>query len=287
MKLITKWLALLLIFMAASSLFGCKRGDNPTGSAAPVAPPALSAMISRGEMRVAYVSWSPAVIKDAKTGTLTGIFPDMINHMADLLKVKVTWNETTLANFAAGLQSGQYDFSVGPTFITIPRAVAVAFTQPVAYVGNSAVVRRDTRLPSSVQDIADRKMKVAVLQGQAMDEYFKRRYPNVPLLTLSGGDLTAPLAAVSAGQADIGFMNTVTVTQYVGAHPETKAVFVGEQQLEMLPLAWATRHEDQSLRDFLESSITYLKATGRLEEIQRKYPIQLLYDTPTLHSAKH
>lgn len=118
-------------------------------------------------------------------------------------------------------------------------------------------------------------------------EYFKRRYPKVQLLSLSSGDLTAPLVTVSVGQADIGFMNTVTVTQFVDAHPEMKAVFIGEKQLEMLPLAWATRHEDQSLLSFLNSSITYLKATGRLEEIQLKYPIQLLYDTPTLHSAKY
>ena len=294
MKLIMKCLALLLILMAASALFGCNKGVKATDSAGPVpslAPVAssttLGAMMARGEMRVAYVAWNPAVIKNAETGVLTGIFPDMINHMADLLKVKVAWNETTLANFAAGLQSGQYDFSVGPTFITIPRSVPVAFTQPVAYVGNSAVIRKKVKPPASVQDIADRGMKVAVLQGQAMDEYFKRRYPKIQLLSLSGGDLTAPLAAVSAGQADIGFMNTVTVTQFVDAHPETKAVFIGEKQLEMLPLAWATRHEDQSLRAFLESSITYLKATGRLEEIQRKYPIQLLYDTPILHAAKH
>lgn len=178
MKLIVKHLALLLILMAASALFGCDTGDKPTGSASSVPPPAalassttLSTMMARGEMRVAYVAWNPAVIKNAETGALTGIFPDMINHIADLLKLKVAWHETTLANFAAGLQSGQYDFSVGPTFITIPRSVPVAFTQPVAYVGNSAVIRKNVEPPASVQDIVDRKMKVAVLQGQAMDEY--------------------------------------------------------------------------------------------------------------------
>ncbi len=294
MKPIIHCLVFLLVLMAASTLFGCNTGDKANSSAAPAPPQVtlassatLNTMMARGEMRVAYVAWNPAVIKNAETGLLTGIFPDMINHMADLLKLKVVWHETTLANFAAGLQSGQYDFSVGPTFITIPRSVPVAFTQPVAYVGNSAVIRKNLKPPASVQDIIDRGLKVAVLQGQAMDEYFKRRYPKVQLLSLSGGDLTAPLAAVSVGQADIGFMNTVTVTQFVDAHPETKAVFIGEKQMEMLPLAWATRHEDQSLRGFLESSITYLKTTGRLEEIQRKYPVQLLYDTPTLHTAKH
>lgn len=292
MNQIIKFYTILLLLMTTCVLLGCNKGNEATSpdsiksSPAALTSTTLNAMIARGEMRVAYVSWNPAVIKNAENGTLTGIFPDMINHMADLLKIKVVWYETTLANFAAGLQTGQYDFSVGPTFITVPRSVPVAFTQSVAYVGNSAVIRKKVKPPSSIQEIANRGMKVAVLQGQAMDEYFKRRFPSVQLLSLSGGDLTAPLAAVSAGQADIGFMNTVTVTQFVNEHPETKAVFIGEKQLEMLPLAWATRHEDTSLLNFLNSSITYLKSSGRLEEMQHKYPIQLLYDTPTLHVFK-
>jgi len=285
MKKIMKLVGVLTACFAVIWLTGCNQNRSSHNSATP-AQSTLSKMIARGEMQVAYVPWNPAVIKDQKTGQLTGIYPDMINYMADVLKLKVVWHETTLANFAAGLQSQQYDFSVGPTFITIPRSASVAFTQPVAYVGNSAVVRRGIKPPSSTQEILNRGMKVAVLQGQAMDEYFKRRYPKISLLTLSGSDLTAPLAAVSSGQADIGFMNTVTVSQYVKEHPETQLAFVGQDKLEMLPLAWATRHDDAALLSFLDSTITYLKATGRLEEIQSKYEIQLLYDTPSLHVAR-
>lgn len=247
---------------------------------------ALDQIHKRGEMRVGYIPWNPAVIKDPETGRLSGIFPDMVDYMAETLKLKVTWMETTLGNFAAGLQSRQFDFSVGPIFITIPRSVPIAFTQPVAYVGNSAVVKGSTSPPQLLEEIKERKMKVAVLQGQAMDEFFKRRFPDVELVILSGGDLTAPLAAVSSGQADIGFMNTVTVSQYVKEHPDTKAVFMGEDHLEMLPLAWSTRHEDRKLQSFLESSISYLKSTGRLEHIQARYENQLLYDTPALHAAQ-
>lgn len=279
-------LKLLLFGFFAFVLVGCDSPHTDASDGNVGQSSTLDQMISRGEMRIGYVPWNPAVIKNPETGELSGIFPDMVNYMAETLKLKVRWTETTLANFAAGLQSRQYDFSVGPTFITIPRSVPVAFTQPVAYVGNSAVVKSGTKPPSSSEEIASRSMRVAVLQGQAMDEFFKRRFPDVELIILSGSDLTAPLAAVSTGQADIGFMNTVTVARYAEEHPDVKPVFMGNDQLEMLPLAWGTRHQDSALYSFLESSITYLKSTRKLERIQNRYDIHLLYDTPELHVAK-
>ena len=248
---------------------------------------ALQRIQSRGEMRVGYLVWDPTVIRDPETGKLSGIYPDMVQQIAQNLNVKVSWEETTLANFAAGLTSGQFDFSVGATFVTIPRATAVAFTQPVAYVGNGGIVRSEGEFfPESIEDLNKPGIRIAVLQGQALEEYCRKNLPEADLLTISGGDLTAPLVAVSAGQADIGLMNTVTVAGYAAAHPEVKAVLMGERQIEKLPLAWSTLHEDTDLLSFLNSSITYLKSTGRLEEYQKRYGIQLLYDTLALHEAR-
>lgn len=238
-------------------------------------------------MQVGYLVWEPCVLRDQRTGELSGIFPDMVAQIAKNLNVKVVWKETTLANFAAGLNTGQFDFSVGATFVTIPRAASVKFTQPVAYVGNSAVVKKDGSLkPQRMADLNKPEIKVAVLQGQALEEFCRRNLPQAQIIVLGGGDLTAPLVAVSSGQADIGFMNSVTVAKYVAGHPELEAVFTGEQAVETLPLAWATTGSDARMCDFLNASITYLKSTGRLAEYQKKQPIALLYDTPRLHPAE-
>jgi len=272
------------LLVTASLFLQCRSAQqNP-----PNAPTnTLQEITKRGEMRVGYLVFDPCVIKDPRTGELSGIYPDMINQIAKALNVKVSWNETTLANFTAGLESNQFDFSVGPTFITIPRSAAVSFTEPIAYVGNSGVVKTNGSFqPQRIEDLQKPQVRIAVLQGQALEEYVRRNIPNANLIVLSGGDLTAPLVAVSSGQADIGLMNSVTVAQYVSAHPEVTAVLTGTQQIENLPLSWATRHSDLSLLQFLNSSIVYLKATARLEEYQRKYPIKLLYDTPVLHSGK-
>lgn len=201
--------------------------------------------------------------------------------------MKVTWVETTLQNFSAGLNADKFDFCVGPTFVTIPRATAVAFTQPVNYVGNSGIISRTSKINfKNFLDFNKENITVAVLQCQALESYCKKNLPKAKLLSLQGGDLTAPLAAVSSGNADIGLINNITITQYAKAHNEVKVIFGGDDQFEILPLSWTTRKNDIELLNFLNSSIIYLKSTNRLRLYQQKYEIPLLYDLSPIQTLK-
>lgn len=237
-------------------------------------------------MRVGYLIAEPMTVRGKDGEQIDGIFADMVRQIARTLNVEVEWVETNLASFAAGLQSDLFDFSVGPSFVTIPRAAAVTFTDPVAFVGNSAVVRADGPLEAkNLQDFNKKGLKVAVLQGQALEEYSRKNLPEAEVIVISGGDLTAPLVAVSAGRADVGLMNSLTITQYTQQHPELRALLMGADSVEILPLAWATRKGDVDLRDFLNASIAYLASTGRVYEYQKKHQLQLLYGIPQLREA--
>lgn len=239
-----------------------------------------------GKMRVGYLIAEPMMVHGKDGGEVQGIFADMVRQIAKSLNVEVEWVETNLTNFAAGLQSDLYDFCVGPSFVTIPRAAAVSFTEPIAFVGNSAVLRADSPLEvTSLQDFNKKGLRVAVLQGQALEEYSRKNLPEAELIVVTGGDLTAPLVAVSAGRADVGLMNSLTITLYSRQHPEVKAVLMGEDSVEILPLAWSTRQGDVALRDFLNASISYLGTTGRIYEYQQKQQLQLLYGFPRLAPA--
>ena len=247
----------------------------------------IEKIIKKGKIDVGYLTWNPCVVKNLNDDSLSGIYVDMIEEIAGNLKVKVEWHQTSLATFIAGLNSYQFDFSVGPTFITIPRSTSVLFTDPVLYVGNSAVVlTKMENKPKTISDVLSGDYKIAVLQGQAIFEYFKYQTNEERVMVISGSDLTAPLAAVSSNHADIGFMNSVTVQQYAKEHPQVTPVLLGDEQIEILPLAWAVRQDDIELLNFLNSSIRYLKSTGRFAEYQKKYDIKLLNDMPELYLAK-
>jgi ABC-type amino acid transport substrate-binding protein len=264
----------LLLTLAAASVSSCGPGGLSTGSA----PDALNRIQGNHLMRVGYIDWAPCISRQGRDGPLKGIYVDMVNEVASRLGVRVVWVETNLQNFATELNTGKIDFSVGPHVVTIPRAAAVSFTIPIDYVGNSGVVSASS--PPKLQDIEDMnqpKIRVAVLQGQAIDEFAKAKLPNAQLVRLAGGDLTAPLVAVSAGRADIGFANTVTVEAYVHSHPEVRLFLPGGKELEILPHAWATPIQDTRLRDFLNAAIEYLAASGRIAEYQSKEPLKLRY----------
>jgi len=275
---------ILTLIISLTFYIGCNNSTNGINNQT---KSTLDQIVEKKEMKVGYLVFSPCVIKNQQTGELSGIFVDMVNQIAEALKVKTVWVETNLANFSAGLNSGQFDFCVGPTFINITRSTSVAFTQPVNYVGNSGVVLKNGKFkPNTVEDLNKEGIRIAVLQGQVMEEFSKRNFPKAQIISMAGSDLTAPLLAVSSNNADIGFMNNVTIMSYAKEHQEVEPVFVEANQLENLPLSWTTKFSDSSLLMFLNSSITYFKSTGRLADFQKKYDIKLLYDIPNLEMTK-
>jgi len=227
-------------------------------------------------LRVGYVRFAPCADLNRKTGKLEGIFIDSVNEIAANLRMQVEFKETTLANFSAALAADEFDFSVGPTFITPARAAAVTFTRPLVALGNSGLVRkgRAQQFPSP-NALSRDGLTIAVLQGQAMEEFIRTRFPTAKLIVIAGSDLTSPLLAVQAGQADIGLTNSVTVQQYAINHSDTEVVFGDENALSRLALAWTVRRGDEQTRTFLDSSIEWLVQSGKLTEIEARYPIKL------------
>jgi polar amino acid transport system substrate-binding protein len=227
-------------------------------------------------MRVGYVRFAPCADINPRTQQVEGIFVDAIREVANDMKMQVEFKETTLATFAGALEAGEFDFSIGATFITPMRSVAVDFTRPLLALGNSGLVKKENAGTFTTTDVLGRPgVRIAVLQGQAMEQFVRSKYPNANLAVIAGSDLTAPLSAVEAGQADIGLTNSVTVQQYAASHPNTSVVFTDENALSRLALAWVVKSGDVPLREFLNSSIEWLRQSGKLEAIQNKYSVRL------------
>lgn len=264
-------LAVLALLIASYTLYKARPIQTQS-----VPTSVLDTIKSNKVMRVGYVRFAPCAHVNPQTQQLEGIFVDAIREVGADMNVQVEFKETTLATFAAALDAGEFDFSIGPTFITPSRSAAVDFTKPLLALGNSGLVKKENAPEfASVDALKRPNLRIAVLQGQAMEQFVRSRVPGANLIVIAGSDLTAPLAAVEAGQADIGLTNSVTVQQYAASHPDTTAVFTDENALSRLALAWVVRTGDDRLREFLNSSIEWLNQSGKLEAIQSKYPIRL------------
>ena len=152
----------------------------------------------------------------------------------------------------------------------INRSTAVSFTRPFYYAGNNGAVRANDNRFRTIEDLNREDIKIAVLQGEFAHLYAQKYLPKAKLLVLEKtADNTAPLVAVTAGQADVGLIMDDVTRDYAKTHPELKVLF--STPYTTTPITWATRKSDQQLLNFLGNAISYMEATGDLDALARKY----------------
>ncbi len=242
----------------------------------------MDRILRERKIKIGYIPSPPGTIKDPATGEVKGYYVDGVRYMFKTINVEPEFVETTWANFAAGLQSGQFDLSIAGTFATIQRAAAVEFTQPIHYLGYSAIVKKgDTRF-RTLSDFNQEGIKIAVVQGGAGQEFAKENFPKATLIVLATGNLTAPFIEVSAGRADVGIEDAWQAHRYAMQQPGVTDLF-DAHPYNLLPLAWSVKRGNDDLLRFMNTSIEFMLLTGRWEKMAEKYGATgRFYDRPQL-----
>lgn len=235
----------------------------------------LSSILSEKKITVGYIPYDELTHRDLATGKIEGFFPEILEAIVTEAGIKpenITYVATDWANFAVGLQAKKYDLSIAGTFKTIPRATAAAFTRPIFYLGNSAVIRKgDTRF-KGIKDIMqlDRPdLTIAVVSGEQSHGFVKSFFRKAKIKVIKSADLTTALLEVASKRADVALSDHYVVKSYVSKHPEMVDLFA-KNPWDIQPIAWAVRSDDQELLNFLNSAIDYLESTGKLKEIMAK-----------------
>jgi ABC-type amino acid transport substrate-binding protein len=266
--------------LALGALWACTQGEGTP--AAPSVNNTLDEIKKRGELRAGYHVEPPSVERDS-SGNLSGAFVGAVRQIATGLKVKATFVEVGLADFATGLLKNQYDVSLGPTFKTIPRAVSVAYTNSIYYLGYTAVVKRGTTAKYGNASAIDKAgVRVAVKSGSPSEQYVRDHWKSATIVVTDGADLSVPLQAVSEGKADVGVMNEHTVEFYVRDHSDVEIV-LADRPVLMAGMAWTIRQGDPDWLEFLNTSLEVLISTGQMAEWEREsYGKQLRRSAPAL-----
>jgi ABC-type amino acid transport substrate-binding protein len=230
----------------------------------------MERILKEKKIKVGWIPSPPGAMKDLKTGEIVGYYVDGLRYMFKTIHVEPELVETTWANFAAGLQSGQFDLSIAGTFATIQRAASVEFTKPIFYLGYSAIVKKgDTRF-KKLSDLNQKGIKIAVILGGAGEEYVKEHFPEATMATLATGNLTAPFVEVSAGRADVGIEDATQAHRYAQQQPGVTDLFENNPY-DVLPIAWSVKRGNQDLLNFLNTSIDYMLFTEKWQHMSEKY----------------
>lgn len=264
------YLLIILLTTYLMSVSGCKQ-ESPSGNSSRSAGGTLQKIYKEGVLKVGYVVYPPTIIKDPETGELSGCFVDAVRFIAEVSKLRVEFVETTWATFMSGLQSGQFELSIGATYRTIPRAMEVAFTKPIIYIGNGAIIRNGDGRFTTIEDFNKEGIKIAVAQGETSHEYARTYLGKAELIVVSTADLSEPLTEVIAGRADVGLADSWTTFQFAREYPEVVTDLFADRPYNIMPVGWAVKQNDQEFLNFLNTSIDYLISTGQMREWEKKY----------------
>ncbi len=265
-------LAVIAIFLAGSSYLKVR-------STLPVATEDSLAKIQRTHvMDVCVAEWPPFSIKDASTGSYSGVDIDILTKIATALGATIEYHDTTFGNAPAAVQSGTCDVT-SELFVTMNRAVAVDFTRPIFYGGDAGLVRKgDTRF-QTVADIDQPGLKVATATGESGDIYAKANFTKATLVPIDvdSADQTRFLLEVTSGRADIGIADFNTIDNFAKAHPETDVV-LRSAPFNISPSSFAVRRGNTNLLNFMNSALFSLTVDGTVSRLEAQYGATALHE---------
>jgi ABC-type amino acid transport substrate-binding protein len=235
---------------------------------------ALQKMKSTGVIKACIAQTNPESFKDAKTGEWKGVNVDLLDGLADWVKVKVDWVEVTWATAVLSLTRNDCDMFGGSLQFNAPRALDVSYIVPFWKKGSNFVVRKDaTRKFANPEALDDAGVTIAVVAGSADYELAKAKFPKANLKALNVNSSIQVMDSVRRGDVDGAFVSTAAVYAWLRV-PENAAwaeEAFPEQELFPAPVGWAVRYGDPDWKSFLDSYSRWTAANGKVKALYDKY----------------
>ena len=193
----------------------------------------------------------------------------------------IEYQETTWGTAAADVSTGRCDVML-TYFNQIPRSFTIAFTKPLIYVGDSALVRADDSRFSNVKDIMEfdkAEYTIVVANGESGHNFVKDNFKNakIEVIDVQAGDLLKFLSLVQTGRADVGIADSVSISLYQRVHPDTRDVFASNP-FNLNPTAYGVRQDDIKFLNFLNDALTTMEVQGKLTEFEQKYDAHWIHE---------
>ena len=237
----------------------------------------LDDIMSSKTMRIGIILVDQMVMRDPRTGELSGVWIDGIRRLFETLNLEPEFIETKWATFAGGLQADQFDVFISG-FMTPQRALALEYTRPVVFLGHSAsTLSENAERFRTLQDLNDPDVTIATVLGGSGHQYAKQHLPNASIKPLDTGDLTASGMEVLSGRATVAMDNAFSIGRFVKMHSDRMVDLFGDTPFNVLPVAWAIKPGNPRLMTFLNNMLDYMDTNGIWESVAAEYKDTGLY----------
>jgi ABC-type amino acid transport substrate-binding protein len=235
---------------------------------------AYERVLRTGVLRCGYADWPPYVFtKDPTTGKISGIFAEVVEAIAEKLKIKVEWTENTgWGNFIESLRTHRIDAFCAGGWRNAERGRYVTYTSPIFYSAVYPYVRVDDhRFDKDLSAINQPDIHISAMDGEMSDVIAKLYFPkavevSVPQL----GQITDILVNVASHKADVVFNEPSFVNNYIKANPNSLRL-AQDKPFQVFQTSLGVEIHETELRDMLDSALTELQNQGIVENIISKY----------------
>ncbi len=227
-----------------------------------------------GVLRVCVAIANPWMMKDPKSGEFVGFDVDMIKELSGILQVKPELVAIPgFGQLIASLQSGKCDVIMTALTRTVPRAVAVAFTEPYFMLGSAWVVKKDRKELNILADLNKPNITVAVETGALSEQRTKKNLPNAKIKSLPGGGDAMRMTEVESGRSDAAGIDSIKVPIYAEEFKWAKFIPADafEHPVDRAGIAYATRREDLDFINLLNVFVEQMQSTGKIDQFINKW----------------
>jgi ABC-type amino acid transport substrate-binding protein len=253
-------LLLALLVVAA----GCPSGGGG-GTAAQGGD--LDAIKARKKLIVAMdIGYDPFEVQ-AADGSVVGYDRDLVDAVAQDLGVEVEIKNVPWVNIIPDLRTGKVDVIFSGMSVTEERRRAVAFSEPYYDVGQVIVKKKGDGRIRSYRDLDAAGMRVATQGGTTGENAVTTFMPKAELLRFQKID--EGCVALIQGKADAVVFDHPFLIKYA-TQQTTELEGLWEPFTEE-HIAAAVRLESQPLLDAINATLTRLRQSGKLAELQAKW----------------
>jgi len=241
----------------------------------------LAKVKREGVLKVCYAQVTPDSYKDPRTGQWTGVFVDLVNELANWMKVKVEPVEVQFGTAPLSLNRGDCDLFGASLLYNAPRALEINFVRPFAAKGMNGLVSKDKAGKfTKVEDLNSPEVTLAVVAGSRDYEVAQRIFPKAKLLALQVTTDLAAFDSVRRGDADVALANGITIRWWTKVDGNNWAVPAFTSDFSTQPNGWAIRYGDPDWKDFLDSFAAWIIANNKAQELYDSYLSRTsLFDT--------
>lgn len=241
-----------------------------------------------GKIRIGYAGYPPYLKKDPFTGEISGFSVDLFKEILKYWNrdIEIEWVETNWERNLFDLQNNRFDIMVEPVFRLIPRASEVAFTEPYSYFNYAiAVVPVGGKMFDNINELNDPSVTIAVGDGYASQKYADKNLPLAKKIkvSVSASSPDNIFQQILFGKADVALADELNAVGFARTHPEEVKVLFLDYPPAKTPAGFMIKQGDYEWREFLDTSIEFLHASGDLERLSEEYDLHY-FRTPIISS---